>query len=163
MCSLTYTKTLYRACFLEATIDLQVNLLPAGDELEDDSLIKALLEHVERQDSSSSPRPAQTTVNQFRSFADVTTRGIIFHFDLKFIFFISVESFSIILFNSKNPLSEPLPHLENENDREFMTALWKMCAELADSCFNHQNIQNQEFKPWERPRLNSKQRFSKCE
>jgi len=73
--------------FLEATIDLQVNLLPAGDELEDDSLIKALLEHVERQDSSSSPRPAQTTVNQFRSFADVTTRGIIFHFDLKIIFF----------------------------------------------------------------------------
>ena len=77
LCSLK-TQTLYQACFLEATIDLQVNLLPAGDELEDDSLIKALLEHVERQDSSSSPRPAQTTVNQFRSFADVTTRGIIF-------------------------------------------------------------------------------------
>ena len=72
--------------FLEATIDLQVNLLPAGDELEDDSLIKALLEHVERQDSCSSPRPAQTTVNQFRSFADVTTRGIIFHVYLKIIF-----------------------------------------------------------------------------
>ena len=63
--------------FLEATIDLQVNLLPAGDELEDDSLIKALLEHVERQDSNSSPRPVETTANQlqFRSFADVTTRG----------------------------------------------------------------------------------------
>ena len=76
-CSLK-TQTLYQACFLEATIDLQVNLLPAGDELEDDSLIKALLEHVERQDSSSSPRPAPTTVNQFRSFADVTTRGIYF-------------------------------------------------------------------------------------
>ena len=81
--------------FLEATIDLQVNLLPAGDELEDDSLIKALLEHVERQDSSSSPRPAQTTVNQFRSFADVTTRGIIFHFDLKIIFLFQWSPFPL--------------------------------------------------------------------
>ena len=63
--------------FLEATIDLQVNLLPTGDELEDDSLIKALLEHVERQDSSSSPRP-QPIVNQSRSFSDVTNRGNVF-------------------------------------------------------------------------------------
>ena len=81
--------------FLEATIDLQVNLLPAGDELEDDSLIKALLEHVERQDSSSSPRPAPPAVNQFRSFADVTTRGIIFPFDLKNIFLFQWSPFPL--------------------------------------------------------------------
>ena len=78
----------------------------------------------------------------------------------------SVDSFSIILFNSKNPLAEPLPHLHdgNESDREFMMALWKLCAELTDSCLNR-SIHNQsqfDFKPWERPRFNSKQRFSKC-
>jgi hypothetical protein len=134
------------------------NILPGGAaELEDDSLIKALLDHVERQEENENRSNNQMQgrsdtpplLPKFRSFSEVST---------------TARSFAPSLFFSANPLIEKIPFVLVESDKDWIEALWSFCRELTHSCLFKSKIKTDQRlnkKPWEKARFSSIPKFSK--
>ena len=76
------------------------------------------------------------------------------------------QTFSSVLFNSPNPLAEPMPTNDwsiNKDD-DFMIALWSICREIThDVLFQSKIRSHTKPKPWSKERFVPVSKFTKGE